>query len=275
VTLLGWPKVGLADLVLELCGAQLKKEHQQADFSQRPLPGELRDYIADDVRYLVDVGRLVREACVKADILEEVLLDCERLCDDATVRPDPVASFSPKLPKGELKGPQYALAWQLAQALNRLRHVWAEAEDLPVGRMLSNMAVVAIATRLPETQRELAKQAGVRGAFVRAHGDEVLEVVKELRARLAAGTLEPLPERTRDADPKKRKREEALLVWRKVKSTERKVTPSVVMPNLLVEDLSTRFPRTLDELATVPYLGGRRLAEYGAQLLEVLEGASK
>jgi ribonuclease D len=141
--------------------------------------------------------------------------------------------------------------------------------------MLSNMAVVAIATRLPETQRELAKQAGVRGAFVRAHGDEVLEVVKELRARLAAGTLEPLPERTRDADPKKRKREEALLVWRKVKSTERKVTPSVVMPNLLVEDLSTRFPRTLDELATVPYLGGRRLAEYGAQLLEVLEGASK
>ena len=34
----GWPKVGLADLVKEICGQTLKKEHQQSDFSLRPLP---------------------------------------------------------------------------------------------------------------------------------------------------------------------------------------------------------------------------------------------
>lgn len=275
VTLLGWPKVGLADLVLELCGATLKKEHQQADFSLRPLPDELRAYIADDVRYLVEVGRLVREACVKADVLEEVLLDCERLCDDATVRKDPVANFSPKLPRGEVKGDRLPLAWQIAQTLNRLRHIWAEAEDLPVGRMLSNMAVVSIATGLPETVRELAKQAGVRGAFVRAHGEAVLEVVREQRSRLAAGTLEPMPERTREIDPKKKKREEALLNWRKTKAAERKVTPSVVLPNLLIEDLAQRFPRAHDELGVVPYLGAKRLATYGQELLDVLDGASR
>lgn len=274
-TLLGWPKVGLADLVLELCGAQLKKEHQQADFSQRPLPGELRDYIADDVRYLVEVGRAVREACLKADILEEVLLDCERMCEDATVRPDPVASFSPKLPRGELKGGQYQLAWQIAQALNRLRHVWAEAEDLPIGRMLSNMAVGAIATGLPENLRELAKQAGVRGSFVRAHGDEVLAVVRDARAKLAAGTLEPLPERKGDADPRRRRREEALLAWRKGKATERKVTPSVILPNLLVEDLARVDPKDQEALAAVPWLGARRLSLYAEELLGVLAGVAK
>ena len=63
-TLLNWPKVGLGDLVLEKLGATLKKEHQQADFSVRPLPAELRAYIADDVRYLTDLGRLVKQACV-------------------------------------------------------------------------------------------------------------------------------------------------------------------------------------------------------------------
>ena len=42
-TLLGWPKVGLADLVKEKLGQTLKKEHQQADFSLRPLPPELRE----------------------------------------------------------------------------------------------------------------------------------------------------------------------------------------------------------------------------------------
>jgi ribonuclease D len=261
--------------VLEYCGATLKKEHQQADFSVRPLPAELRDYIADDVRYLVEVGRLVREACVKADILEEVLLDCERMCEDATVRPDPLANFSPKLPRGELKGDRLVLAWQISQRLNQLRHVWAEAEDVPVGRMLSNMAVVAVATRLPENQRELAKAAGVRGAFVRTHGDEVLSVVRELRARLASGTLEPMPERTRELDPRKKRRDEALMNWRKLKAAERKVTPSVILPNLLVDDLARLNPRGRDELAAVPWFGPKRLELYGAQVLDVLESASR
>src|SRR5581483_4791091 len=56
-TLLGWPKVGLADLVQERLQVTLLKEHQQSDFSIRPLPPDMRAYIADDVRYLVNIGR--------------------------------------------------------------------------------------------------------------------------------------------------------------------------------------------------------------------------
>src|SRR5207237_715921 len=37
-TLLGWAKVGLADLARERMGVELPKEHQQSDFAQRPLP---------------------------------------------------------------------------------------------------------------------------------------------------------------------------------------------------------------------------------------------
>ena len=51
-TLLGWPKVGLADLARERLGVELPKEHQQSDFSLRPLPEGMRDYIANVVRYL-------------------------------------------------------------------------------------------------------------------------------------------------------------------------------------------------------------------------------
>ncbi len=87
-TLLGWPKVGLADIARERLGVELPKEHQQSDFSLRPVPPGMRDYIANDVRYLCELGRQVREECRKADILEEVLLDCQRLCDEAVVRPD-------------------------------------------------------------------------------------------------------------------------------------------------------------------------------------------
>ena len=61
-TLLGWPKVGLADLVSERLGVTLDKAHQQSDFSLRPLPPQMRTYIADDVRYLSELGRLVSAA---------------------------------------------------------------------------------------------------------------------------------------------------------------------------------------------------------------------
>jgi ribonuclease D len=265
-TLLGWPKVGLADLVLQHQGATLKKEHQQADFSQRPLPPELRDYIADDVRYLVEVGRAVRQACVEADILEEVLLDCDRLCDEATVRPDPLTAFTPKLPRLEGGPTATARAAQLAQALHVRRLAWAEADDVPMGRMLSNMAVVAIASKPPSTLRDLGRLAGVRGAFVRAHGDEVLALAREL----AAAGDPPAPGPARERDPKRRRREESLLAWRKARATERKVTPSVVLPNLLVEDLARLNPASPEALGALPYLGPKRLALYGEQLLAVL-----
>jgi ribonuclease D len=268
-TLLGWPKVGLADLVKEHLGATLQKEHQQSDFSIRPLPPELRAYIADDVRYLVDVGRLVREACLKADILEEVLLDCDRLCDDAAARPDPAAAFNVKLPKQGLSAEQVRLGQHLARELHLTRLAWAEAEDVPMGRVLSNMAIASIAAKPPASLKELARCQGVRGGFVRQYGEAVMALIAELQQRAAGGGLEDLEKRT-PKDPRKKKREEALLEWRKAAATERKVTPSVVLPNALVEAVAAAAPATLEELRAVPYFGEKRLLRHGESMLAAL-----
>lgn len=269
-TLLGWPKVGLVDLVKEKLGATLKKEHQQADFSQRPLPPELREYIADDVRYLCEVGRWVREACVTADILEEVLLDCDRLCDDAAARPDPEKDYTPKLPRQGLSRDGFTVAWHLAHALHKKRLEWAAVEDVPMGRMLSNMALGAIATRPPTDLRTMVKLEGVRGAFVRAHGDEIMQLVERIQGEVKAGALLP-PEEKRDRDPKKKKREDALTEWRKAEANKRKVTPSAVLSNGLIAELSSSPPESLEVLAQVPYFGAKRLDRYGDALLSLLK----
>lgn len=268
-TLLGWPKVGLADLVQERLGVALQKEHQQADFSIRPLPPELRAYIADDVRYLVEVGRWVREACVKADILEEVLLDCERLCDDAAARPDPAATLNVKLPRQGLSPEQLRLGQHLARALHLKRLAWAEAEDVPMGRVLSNLAIASIASRPPANLKELARCPGVRGAFVRQHGEAVLALIEDLKRRAAGGGLEDL-DRKAPKDPRTRKREEVLLEWRRAAAAERQVTPSVVLPNALVEAIARLGPSTLEQLRQVPYFGEKRLERHGASLLAAL-----
>jgi ribonuclease D len=270
-TLLGWARVGLADLARERLQVELAKEHQQSDFSVRPLPAEVRSYIADDVRYLCEIGRQVREECRQADILEEVELDCARLADEAAARPD-LNDFKPRLPRGSMSPEKYALGMAVAQALHRKRLEWAEAANVPMGRMLSNAAVAAIAQRLPGTVKELARLEGVRGAFAREHGEEVLALVRGMAEQARAGTL-PLPEEKKaPRDPQRKKREEALKAFRAEKAAERKVTPSVVLPNPLVEALAKEPPESLEALGAVPYLGAKRLALYGAGLLDVLAG---
>lgn len=266
-TLLGWPKVGLADLVRQHLGVELKKEHQQADFSIRPLPPAMREYIADDVRYLSEIGRWVRQACVEADILEEVLLDCERLCAEAEARPE-VAPFKLKIPR---TGPesQLRLAFALAAELHALRLKWAEAANVPMGMMLSNMAITELCKRPPSDLRGLSRTPGVRGAFVRQHGEEVLALIASLKQKGARGELPPL-EQPKPADPGKRKREELLREFRTRKAAERKVTPSVVLTTPLIEELARTAPDSIEALAKVPWFGDKRTRLYGQELVELL-----
>jgi ribonuclease D len=269
-TLLGWTKVGLADLARERLGVVLDKEHQQSDFSMRPLPDALRAYIADDVRYLIEVGRQVRDECRKADILEEVELDCRRLAEEAAARPDQATEFRLKLPKQALKPGELALAQALGRRLHELRLRWAEQADLPMGRVLSNAAIASIALRPPSSLRELSKAPGVRGGFVREHGEEVLALIRELVARLRSGELEPEPEDRSTPDPGRRKRTETLKAWRGEKATQRKVTPSVVLPNPLLEELAATPPPSLDALGGLHWFGEKRLRLYGQELVALL-----
>ncbi|HYV45618.1 MAG TPA: ribonuclease D [Myxococcaceae bacterium] len=268
-TLLGWQKVGLADLARERLQVELAKEHQQSDFAMRPLPPEVRAYIADDVRYLCEIGRQVKEECRKADILEEVLLDCERLCAEAEARPD-LSEFKPRLPRGSMSATQYALGMAIGALLHEKRLGWAEAANVPMGRMLSNAAVTAIAQRAPTTLKELSRLEGVRGAFTREHGEEVLELVRILVELQRAGTLQPQEEKKGRRDPNKKKREDALKAWRAEKAAERKVTPSVVLPNALVEDLSRLGSPGAKEIGAVPWFGEKRERLYAADLAELL-----
>ncbi len=268
-TLLGWPKVGLADLVSERLGVTLDKAHQQSDFSLRPLPPQMRSYIADDVRYLTELGRLVSAAVVTADLVEEVQLDCDRLTDEAVARPA-VATLGMKISRTLPPADQ---AFQLAAGtrLHALRLAWAEAADVPMGRMLSNAAIQELVTRPPGDRRALSRTPGVRGQVVREHGDELLALLGALQAAADRGEL-PVPE-SPARDPGRRRREEALKAFRGAKATERGVTPSAVLPNPLVEQLAGTPPADLESLARMPYLGEKRVRLYGEALLRLLADA--
>ena len=168
-TLLGWPKVGLADLVAERLGVTLDKAHQQSDFSLRPLPPEMRRYIADDVRYLTELGRLVSAAVVAADIVEEVQLDCERLTDEAAARPA-VAPFAMKVSRTLPPADQ---AFQLGAALASTRAAGLGRGDRRAdGEDAFHAAIQELVTRPPKDRSRCRARPGCRGRVGREHGDE-------------------------------------------------------------------------------------------------------
>ena len=263
--LLGLPKIGLGDLVETRFGVKLSKEHQTANFGQRPLPSELHAYVADDVRYLLPLAEQLEAEARALDILEELQLEFDRIAEECA---QPETQPRPKLPPAA-KDP---LGLAIAEAADRLRNREAASRDQPVGRVLANAAVGEVALRRPATMKDLARIPGVKGSFTREAGDELLREIARLRGLAESGEL-PVPPPPPKRDPLRRVREEKLKAWRAEAAKKRGVVPSVVLPTSVAERLAADAPRDLESLAQVPWLGEKRVRLYGRAILDTLGDA--
>lgn len=264
-TLLGLPRVGLGDLVAERFGVQLAKEHQTDDFGRRPLPPEIRSYVADDVRYLLPLAEQLEAEARAKGILEELELECERIAEECA-RPEELPR--PRLPQ-QARTP---LGLAVAEAVDAIRHRLARERDVPVGRVLANSAAGDIAARLPRTREELARIPGVKGSVIREAGGEILAAIARLVEAQARGELRPPGTPRFRVDPGRKDRESRLKAFRAEAAQARGVTPSVILPTHLLETLSADPPADLEGLSRVKWLGEKRLAEYGPAILAALRG---
>lgn len=262
--LLGLPRVGLGDLVEERFGVRLAKEHQTADFGQRPVPEELLAYVKDDVRYLLPLAEALEAELRQKDIWEEFELECERIAVESEV---PEALPRPKLPGGA----RDALGRAIAEAVDRIRYEEAEARNIPVGRALSNATVGAIAARRPRSLKQLSRIPGMKGSFLRVRGEEILAAIEALTARDEKGELPPPPPTPRP-DAARRKREERLKAWRNEAAKQREVLPMVILPNPLLDRIAADAPADREALAALPFIGEKRLELYGDAILAAVRG---
>ena len=65
-------------------------------------------------------------------------------------------------------------------------------------------------------------------------------------------------------------RMEALKAWRALKGADRKITPSAVLSNSLIDDLSRTPPQSVEDLAAMRWFGPKRVQLYGTELVELL-----
>ncbi len=260
---LGWPRTGYAAVVEAICEVELGKEHTQYDWGRRPIAEPALQYALDDVVHLPEVGAQL-EARIRAADLEDELALANRGIEEVEAGD---ASFDPARMwrlkgAGELRSDRLPLL----AALYAWRDRKGRELDFPPGRLIANQPLLILAAKAPR-DAEALRRARLRGAFLREHGDELLEVINRALA-------EPpqVPERARPKRPAAAvvARGKALRSWRRDEAERRELPAHVILPPRALEWLAEHGG---EDLAACPELGAKRIERYGATLRELCSGA--
>lgn len=261
--ILGWPRVGLSDVLEKTFGVRTNKRYQRHNWGQRPLEPEALAYASLDTHYLLPLHRLQADALMQKGRWEEAQEVFDQI---ATSEP----TFNTFDPEGfwRVKG-AYDLT-EREQAILRELYLWRDREarrrDRPPFKVLNDHTLIALAQARPCTPEELAGVSGLKPYHVRRYGWRVLQAIRRgMRARPPKPP--PLPPRRSEAEVA---RFQALRAWRRRVAAERRVDTDVVVSNAVLWALAEQNPRTLDDLGRIEGLGPWKQKTYGEAILKVL-----
>lgn len=261
--ILGWHKVGLADVLWETFQVRTDKRYQRYNWGKRPLDEAALNYARLDTRYLLPLRDLQAEALERMGRTEEAGEVFAQLAQTPPAAPP----FGPEAfwrMKGvyDLEGRERAVLRELYLWRDRV----ANERDRPPFKVISNRALVTLTRIRPRTLGELTGIRGLTPHLVRRYG-------RALLAAVARGETGPIPE-----PPSRRPRPEeavteryhALRAWRRRVAAQRGVDTDVVLSNATLWALAKRNPATLEDMQGIEGLGPWKRRTYGPDILTVL-----
>ncbi len=138
----GLPRVGLGPLLESLMEVSLAKEHSAADWSQRPLPQEWLNYAALDVELLVELREKVYGLLASANKWDWAREEFQAILD----APPPPPRVDPWRRTSGMHKIKKRNQLAIVRALWTVRNEIAQDVDISQGRLLSDAAIVEIAS---------------------------------------------------------------------------------------------------------------------------------
>ena len=266
--LAGEPAIGLAALLEKYAGVKLAKEHQKADWSQRPLPPPMLAYAAEDTRHLLALRDALEQRLRELGRLEwakEEFTRLEALRWTGVAEGDTDGYLRVKGAKGL---PPRGLA--AFRELHRWRETVAERDDKAPFRVIGNDSLLAVSKALPANTSDLARLNEVPASLARRHGAALLEAVA--RARALPESELPRLERTArpPKDPDFDARVERLKAVRNRLAAEMSLDPGVLCGRTTLEAVARAAPKDRAGLAQVGELRRWQADVLGDALLEAL-----
>ncbi len=164
----------LAALHDKLLGVRLPKGDRLTDWLRRPLADDQLDYAASDVRYLLDIHRLLEAELARRGRLQWAETECAELLARGQNQRDPETAWL-RIKETRHLGRR---GRGVAQAVAEWRELRAREVDQPPRFILPDLGVVGVAQRPPRTLDDLRRVRGIDERHVRAPlGEELLEVV--------------------------------------------------------------------------------------------------
>jgi len=177
---LGYSTPSLATLAQSLVGVSIAKGERLTDWLVRPLTEQQKLYAINDVLHLPAIAGILRERLTRRGRSAWA----EEACEELRLRPvpgtDPDDAWTRIKEARSLRGE----ALGAAQAIAAWRDRRARRIDQPVRRVLSDMAVVSIAQKLPTNSAEMSRIRGVNPGQIGGERErELLAAVAEGRRR--------------------------------------------------------------------------------------------
>jgi ribonuclease D len=263
--LLGYPAVGLAGIAERHCDVKLPKDEQRSDWSRRPLTAKQMSYAAADVLYLISLAETLSTELRKAKRLEWA----EEEFDALTLRQWPDREFD-ELGYLRIKGARKLDSKSLSvlRELFLMRDARARIMDRPPFKVIGNRTLLELAELRPTKTSDLSKIKGITDLLVRRIGREIVDAVKEGRAKEHG----PIPKLTtggrRRMDRSGDRRLAALKVWRTKRASELSMDPGVLCPNSALEAIAWADPTKGSDLVGLPELKGWFVREFGGEVAE-------
>ncbi len=260
--ILGWPRVGLGDILQEHFSVTLDKRWQRHNWGKRPIEPEALAYARYDTHYLLRLRDTQLKELRRLDRLEEADEVFAELAQSEyngrTFHPDDFWHV-----KGvyDLSGRSQAILRQLVI----LREHEAQRQNRPPFKVIGDKTLLAIADHAPHRLDQLPAIRGLTPLLIQRYGHAIIDAISH-----AQHDPIPTPPKRIAPDLAVIDRYEKLRAWRKQVAAQRGVEPDVIVGNAVLMDIAHRHPRTLHDLPTRDWFGPWRKRTYGQAIIDVI-----
>jgi ribonuclease D len=260
--ILGYPAVGLNNLLNEKFNINLDKRFQKADWAKRPLPSDQLNYARMDTHYLLDLRDLLDAELKKKDLSALAQEEFERISYGNGQSEQETSTWqrmngATRLSPSELAVLKELLDWRFIQAKRMNR---------PVFKIINDKLLISIAETKPNRMDDL-QAIGMTSRQSYIFGNDILSAVRK-------GLKAPPIKRTSTIRPDQAymNRLEILRIWRKNTAQKLGVESDVVLPRSFMQSIAEGNPQDLQSLSELMPHSPWRLNQYGQEILGCLKG---
>lgn len=268
-SLLGLPGLGLAALLEEHFQVRLSKKYQRADWAVRPLEQGMLEYAAADTRHLHELASRLQAQLQEAGrsawadeefrLMEEIRWTQEEP-EDPVVRVKGARKLDPRT----VTRLREALAW---------RDALAREQDRAPFRVAPDSVLLDVAASPPRNTQELSRLKGMNPRVARAHGDELLDRMRQVDD-LTADQLRGYPRFERSGPgrppPEVEELAERLKRERNRVAEELGLDRGVLLSNAIVLEIARTEPASPEGLLRIEGIRRWQVEVLGHRLLAAL-----